>query len=397
MKKIYYLFFFLFLFTACKKNNEISKEQPVNNGQSVIYKLKNGGQVTVFIDKEGRYIVGGDVILSAGQISYLKTQSVDNKGGVTTESTFVDQFEKLWPDGVVYYTISDAGNSVTIKNAIQHWEAYTPIRFVQRTNQGNYIDFSGRPISGAAGSSKLGMVGGRQTLETIENVGFTTVVHEIGHAVGLMHEQTRVDRDNYINMNYANINDDWKPQYDTYNVSGRSGSQTGPLDFNSVMIYPSYAASAAYPGNTTPQMTKKDGSQFDQGTFLSQGDIDGVKSLYQKVYIRITQETITQEVDNDHTSILQNVYVFLYKDPNGTIPLVLTRKLKIAVISTETQYWRTDSSTQTIVSNVVIEPGKNASFIGTNDTMITYDYGMSSGYSKSSIVTGNGEYGIVNN
>ena len=32
-----------------------------------------------------------------------------------------------------------------------------------------------------------------------------TIVHEFGHALGLLHEQNRLDRDEFVKVNYNNI------------------------------------------------------------------------------------------------------------------------------------------------------------------------------------------------
>ena len=51
------------------------------------------------------------------------------------------------------------------------------------------------------------MIGGGQVL-SLQAGGCTyigTVAHELIHALGFFHEQSRNDRDTYVTVNYANI------------------------------------------------------------------------------------------------------------------------------------------------------------------------------------------------
>jgi astacin len=51
-----------------------------------------------------------------------------------------------------------------------------------------------------------GMKRGRQDLILVDACKRGSVIHEIGHTVGLCHEQSREDRDRFIKINWGNIN-----------------------------------------------------------------------------------------------------------------------------------------------------------------------------------------------
>jgi hypothetical protein len=128
-----------------------------------------------------------------------------------------------------------------LRDGMKMIEDKTHLRFVERSNEHDYIFFSagegcsseevGREVKVFRGD------GGRLDL-TIDpswaNAG--NVAHEICHALGMFHEQTRQDRSKYINIDWDNIKDDAKHNYEKYDSS--TGKDSGPYDFGSIMHYP---------------------------------------------------------------------------------------------------------------------------------------------------------------
>ena len=67
-----------------------------------------------------------------------------------------------------------------------------------------------------------------------------TIVHEIMHKLGFLHEHQRDDRDNYVIVNYTMIPNELVSQYQKASDLKMKLKQPGHYDYGSIMHYPQY-------------------------------------------------------------------------------------------------------------------------------------------------------------
>ena len=124
--------------------------------------------------------------------------------------------------------------------AIVRLQEATCLKMVARTTESNYLYIY--PKKGGC-SSWVGPQGGKQVLNI--NVGcfsVGTVLHELMHAAGFYHEQSRADRDEYVKINWENIGGAFKNAFRKLPLFVITHLKA-PYDYCSIMHYGSYAFS----------------------------------------------------------------------------------------------------------------------------------------------------------
>jgi len=138
----------------------------------------------------------------------------------------------LWPNGIVPYEFDPAVTSENRARALgsmREWEMASGVVFMERTTETNYVYLQNSNHY----SSSVGMVGGQQFVNIYKWELVGKITHELGHALGLWHEQSRVDRDTYVTIEWENIAADANHNFNRHDTAG----VYGPYDFGSIMHY----------------------------------------------------------------------------------------------------------------------------------------------------------------
>ena len=192
----------------------------------------------------------------------------------STEALTARAAASMWPRGRVYFRIArDLPNRARVWDAIRHWHAHTRIRFVRRTNQAAYVTFR----RGTGCSAEIGRTGTRQYVWLANACTTGATIHEIGHTVGLWHEQSRTDRNDHVRILWDNIQPGMRHNFQTYAQQGVDGRNIGRYDVNSIMHY----GSTYFSRNGRPTITTLSGGRISgQRQRLSTRDIAGIRSIY---------------------------------------------------------------------------------------------------------------------
>ena len=380
MRKLFLVFFVAGLFASCSDDvNNIDSNSNTPQQLPDLIRLANG----MYVEKtDSSYLLEDDMLLTERQVHDICANST--RGAYRTGPTS-NQFVFRWPLGKVYYQLT---NNSTVNNKIQyainHWQQNTCIRFYNSNGSGNYIQFA---VS-SGNNSYIGMTGGSQTINLTSNCSYRNAIHEIGHALGLFHEHSRLDRDSYVIINWSNIKPGKEHNFYKYNLNNYYGTDYGAFDFNSVMLYQSMITDPNFVYDTTvPTMTKLNGSTFGQSSTLSSSDIATINEMYGGKYSKIRTVITNDNSWSNGTGELQDYvekyYIDFYTD-SGKInagPLLNATAFHINKYR-RTIRWDTNLDETVLISsyNTTVQPGVSTYYVGDAQTYMLSEYGNDSGY-----------------
>ncbi|XP_063043822.1 low choriolytic enzyme-like [Engraulis encrasicolus] len=186
----------------------------------------------------------------------------------------------LWPkssDGRVYVPVYisrdfSSREKQIIERGLASFSKISCITFKPRTNQRDYLGI----YSKSGCYSYVGRRGNQQVVSLSKRgcLYHKTVQHELLHALGFNHEQTRSDRDNHIRVMWDNVIQDKKHNFNKIATL----NQGTAYDYNSVMQYSRYAFSK----NNQATMVPIPNANVDIGkaSEMSKNDIDRLNRLY---------------------------------------------------------------------------------------------------------------------
>lgn len=219
--------------------------------------------VLPYVLDDGLAVVQGDVV-----IGQLPPEDTDETGKA------IVPVMQLWPSGEIPYHIQPhLPNPDRVREALSYFEG-TAVHFIPYTNQADVLVFeAGTGIC----KSYVGKVGGHQPIWLTPDCQAREVAHEIMHALGFVHEQNRVDRDDFIQVYFDNIEDKYKDNFiklpiDFMKINGLAG-----FDYESLMMYPVWMF--AKPGRSTME-SKLQSRQILPSSGLSRTDIERINQAY---------------------------------------------------------------------------------------------------------------------
>ncbi|QOY85406.1 M12 family metallopeptidase [Paludibaculum fermentans] len=238
--------------------------------QPVTYELVNGMAV-----------VEGDILLGpADQMDREPPQGKSTEG--KREGLSILYSNSYWPVDAVthvakvpYVVLSGTTNMTT---AISQFNTLFSglIQFVPRVAEADYvaIDLNSADHSRSCFAT-LGRAGGQQGLQGSIDCDVPTLLHEMGHSIGLYHEHQRADYPTFVTFNQANL--DIPLMFGNFGVQTLNAKNVGLYDYASIMHY---GAAGFSKNNQMVLETIPPGMPIGEAATFSPGDIDTVKRLY---------------------------------------------------------------------------------------------------------------------
>jgi hypothetical protein len=200
---------------------------------------------------------------------------------------------KQWPNGIIPYDISaitDADDRELIVNSMQKLmhDVATPVD--GSDTRDTCVYFRPRESTdktyfkiqyGNGCSAHVGYLPPQyQSTMTLEQNGcfyYSTIQHELMHILGFYHEQSRPDRDNFVEIHLENVEPSVAFAFDKYAWGSTVLNQGSSYDYKSIMHY--YANAFSINGKPT-MIPRQAGVTIGDAEELSPTDIFEVRNYY---------------------------------------------------------------------------------------------------------------------
>lgn len=214
------------------------------------------------------HILGhGDILL--GTVQDLEKAQNDGTPLIIPQPT-------KWKNGMIPYEVDpgvDQNVKEIIEEVISDFNSRTNIKFQLRRLENDFLKFKN---TSANCYTYIGKTGGEQPVYLSPRCAYKQVAHELMHTLGFYHEQSRLDRDEHIEVLWENIEEKFHSQFRKIKWEGIE-LENFPFDFESVMLYPSTAFSVDEESFT---LLKRNGDPFLENQELSPQDISRINNLY---------------------------------------------------------------------------------------------------------------------
>jgi hypothetical protein len=268
-------------------------------------------------------LIEGDIEVTARDLGRGTRQVVDGVERIEAPLARETGFNAKWP-GAVNYSMASvaAADRPVVQAGIALWTAAVPaLSFNQLAAcSGDCLNFV---TLANTNSSPIGRQGGTQNVNLQNGPPAAVVAHEVAHALGVWHEQSRSDRGTFVTINWAQVVGCVNGATSFANC-GKAVCEAGPgtpmqnaitngcctmaqymavptqcfpafnfdigsaspqalmfgYDYDSVMHYPAFGFAKGAQPTITPLMALPAGVVLGQTTHLSDGDLNSMRVLY---------------------------------------------------------------------------------------------------------------------